>query len=438
MLARTHQFQRIELPLDRADSTRKIGMGARYRDMGAEGKQRFIAGVGQAMQAPTYQLPTIESVRIHYGGPLTDEDISAAFGATIDPLGSMTNTPPPGALSVETTMAQPGQLQTWALILAIGWQLEPEPLIFEAQGNAWTTPTVGTVQPISPDAFSAKDLNTSTGTLGLTGSQVFVPAVMEHGWWTEKAFWHMTRGYNLQWQWGNNATIINDSLRFTAFTPSNGMQGASSSSEIDTEFFIRQMNNYYVNELGSPVIMLPIDRARIGNMTLGGNAGLSVYRPTRAYEKANATYGGMGLRSDLRANTEFRRLHMPFLLKPGVPIGLKARVYNTDDQIQMQQYLSATCGLGGPIPADFTSYANVSSGNGVTGTAVIGAEPSLDNPVAPEGITTITDRMVFKSGTWKLTVALKGFELTDDQAEMIRDGGFRAALTSSCNCQIPS
>ena len=440
---RNASFQLIEK--NTGDMSRKVGLGRLPRINGrgtAEDQARFIAAVGQAMSAPAYVLPNVETVRWHFDGPLTDTATQATFGASIDPLSSGRNTPPAGASSVESTMAQPGQFQTWTLILAIGWHLEPEPLTFEAKGNSWTKPATSAKQPISPDDFSLADQNTTTGTLGLTGTQTMVPAVLEWGWWAEKAFWHMSRAYNLVWQWGQSTTIINDSLRFTAYTPSNGQEGAASSSEVDVNPFAQYTNSYYQNPqtLNSPSIFVPIDRTRIGNMTLGSNVGLSVYRPTRAYETVGATYGGMGLRNLLKGNSEWRKLAVPFLLKPGVPIGLRADVKNSDDQLLMQQWLSASQLLNGVVPADYTAFQNLASGAGVTGTTVIGAEPSLDNPVAPQGITTITDRVVYKGGGFKLTVAMKGFELTDDQAQLVQNGGsdFLSALTSNCGCQCPS
>ena len=428
-----------QMGIDRSRPDRKLGMGMlpRLTGMGAapDGARRFVGAVQQAMNAPTYQLPNIETVRIHYDGPLTDLAIQQSFGASINPLGANSTNPPAGANSVESTMAEPGKLQTWALIFAIGWHLEPEPLSFEAKVNAWTTPTTGTLQPVSPDDFSAADLTT---TLGLSGSQTMKPGVLEYGWWAEKAFFHMTRAYNLRWQWGQQTNIVNDSLRFTAYTPSSGQEGAASSSEIDVNAFIRQTNDYYVNQLASPFIALPIDRTRVGNMTLSGTPGLSVYRPTRTYETVGATYGGMGLRSFLRNNTEWRKLTVPFLLKPGVPIGLRADVSNSDDQAYMQQWLSASQILNGTVPADFTSYRNVSSGSGIAGTVQIGNEPSLDNAVAPQPITTITDRVVFKGGGFKITVGLKGFELTDDQANLVMQSGFASMLQGECGCQMMS
>ena len=424
------------LGINRGDPMRKVGMGAlpRLTGMGvADAATRFIGAVKQGMGAPTYNLPNIETVRIHYDGPLSDQNTLANFGASINPLGSNMNSPPPGASSVESTMAEPGKLQTHALILAIGWHLEPEPLQFEAKVNAWSTPNSTIKMPVSPDDFTIADLTT---TLGLTGSQTMTPGVLEWGWWAEKAFYHMSRAYNLVWQYGQQTNIVNDSLRFTAYTPSSGQEGGASSSEVDINAFIRQTNLYYVNQLGSGSIALPIDRTRIGNMTLNGVAGLSVYRPTRTYETVGATYGGMGLRSFLRGNTEWRRLAVPFLLKPGVPIGLRADVKNSDDQLLMQQYFSASQILNGAVPGDFTAYPNIPTGAGVTGTNQIGNEPSLDNPVAPQPITTISDRFVFKGGGFKITVGLKGFELTDDQAELLRNNDFTQALIAQCGCQV--
>lgn len=410
------------------------GMGASRDD-----QQRFLGAVIQAMQAPAYVLPNVEIVRWHFDGPLTDAAVNATFGASIDPLGSGRNNPPLGANSVESTMAVPGQFQTWTLILAIGIHLEPEPLSFTAKGNSLTpVPSTSIPQPVSPDDLSILDRTVATTTLGLTTGQVMTPADLEWAWWVEKAFWHMSRAYNTVWQWGQATTLINDSLRYTAYTPGNAQNGSSSSSEIDINAYVRQVNGYYTGTIGSNAIFLPIDRTRIGNMTLGGNAGSSVYRPTRAYETVGATFGGIGLRDQLRGNAEWRKLTSPFLMKPGVPIGLRMDVKNSDDQQQMQQWMAASQLLNGAVPADFTSFANINSGAGVTAGTLVGMEPSLDTPVAAQPITTITDRVVYKGGTWKMTMALKGFELTDDQAQLVAtNSDFRSALMEGTGCCCP-
>ena len=444
------------VPSPRGRAVNQVGLGRSYTGLqGTDRIARFIGDVQTALQAPTYALPNIETVRIHYGGPLTDQAISQTFGARIDPLNSSTNSPPPGAQAVESTMAEPGKFQTYTLVVAIGWHLECQPFQAQIKCNSLNPiPATGIKQPVSPDAFAAIDLlgsglsASNANSLGLTAGQGMLPAEIECGWWTELAFYYMARAYNLVWQWGQQTTIINDSLRFTAYTPSSGQDGAASSSEIDTLAIIQQTAAYYAQSVntggvGGNAIPIPIDRTRIGNMTLtptGGSptAGVSVYRPTRAYETVGATYGGMGLRSHMRGNSEWRRLTTPFLLKPGIPIGLRADVSNSNAQNYMQQWLAASQLLNGVVPADFTSYQNLLTGAGVTAGGSVGMEPSLDNSVAAEPITTITDRVIYKYGPWNLTVALKGFELTDDQAQMISQGGsaVKDMLQSQCGgCQ---
>ncbi len=434
-----------ESNLNREDASRKIGFGQDYRKLGAAAVNRFIGDVQAGMKMPTYNLPVIESVRIHYPGPLSDAAVSGSFGASINPLGANANTPPAGAVSVESTFAEPGKFPN-VLILAIGFHLEPDPMAFQVKGNALSgsastvPPATAGVMPVSSDAWNSAVDFANNGPAGVITNQTLVPAELEWGWWAERAFFHMTRAYNLVWQFGNRTLIARESLRYTAHTPSSGQEGGASSSEVDVWPFVRQVNAYYRSTaLGPPSplsIFLPIDRTRVGNMTLGGTAASSVYRPTRAYETVGVTYGGVGLRSVLRGNSEFRRLSFPLLFKPGVPIGLRADVANSDDQILMQNWFAASQGFTGIVPASFTADSNINSGNGVTGTTTIGAEPSLDNPVAAQGITTQSQRVIFKGGTFKVTVALKGFELTDDQAAMLSDPNVRAALQGSCGCTL--
>jgi hypothetical protein len=435
-------LQRTKFGLGMLRPMTSNGLGATRDD-----HRRFVGAVQAAMQAPAYLLPNIEIVRWHFDGPLSDAAVNATFADTIDPLGSGRNNPPLGCNSVESSMAEPGKFQTWTLILGIGIHLEPEPLTFTAKGNAlFPKPGTSIAQPISPDDFSIADRTLATTTLGLSAGQTLIPAILEWAWWQEKAFWHMSRAYNTVWQWGQSTLLVNDSLRYTAYTPGNAQEGSASSSEIDVNAYIEQTNAYYTNQsagLNANAIFLPIDRTRLGNMTLTPSGGAptaaeSVYRITRAYETVGATMGGMGLRNGLRGNAEFRKLTVPFLMKPGVPIGLRMNEVNSDDGLQMRQWLSASQLLNGVVPADFTSFNNINIGAGVTAGGAVGMEPSLDTPVAAQPITSITDRVIFKGGTWKLTMALKGFELTEDQANMVQNSpGFTAALTEGSGCCCP-
>jgi hypothetical protein len=436
----TPRIEKPDLP------TRKVGQGAWRENWGNDKKRHEFIGFIQSMQGmPTYNVPTIDSVTLHYDGPLTTQELNSTFSDRVDPLNASTESPPAGCTEVDSTFALPGQFQTFALICAIQWRLDIEPIEFTAKGNSWTTPRVGAAKPVSPDMFNVADTAIATGTLGLGGAQTMTPADLEWGWWQGSAFFHMVRGYNLVWQYGHNFNLINDTLRYTAFLPSNAQDGSASSSQVDINYFARQTNDYYRENLASPEIFLTIDRARLGNMTLpvpiveGSIPGQSVYRPSRAYELVGATYGGAGLRNVLQGNKEFRRLSAPFLAWPGVPLGLRAQQIASDDAQKMRNYLDASYGLGtGAIPASFTEDQNVNVGPGIANivAGVTGMEPSLDTPIAPQFQQLLAQRNIFKGGGFKITVAFKGFELTPDQAALVGQIDFQSVLRSECGCGL--
>jgi hypothetical protein len=427
------------------DPARKIGMGADFRHGMGQGtpSQRFIGAVQAQLRSPNWTLPSIEHVRIHYDGPLTDNAITTTFGASINPLGASTDSPPPNSVAVESTMAEPGKFQTSVLVMAVGWHFTPEPLIFTAKGNAWTTPTSSVNAPVSPDAFDHQDDIGILGPLGAVAGSLN-PAYLDWAAWQEIAAFHMANAYNLVWQMGNRTFLMRESLRNTMYVPGNAQMGSASSSEQDIQYYARLTNQYYRDKLATQSIFLPLERTRIGNMVLtptggGATTGLSVFRPTRAYETNGATYGGMGLRGLLAGNQEFRRLTSPFLMKPGVPIGLRADVAinASSDQVQMQNWLSASFGgLGsgvGIFPTSFQVDANLQQ-LGVAAGGAVGMEPSLDATVAAEPVTTFQNRTAFKGGSWKISCILKGFELTDAQAAFLSDPTVQSQL-QACGCQ---
>jgi hypothetical protein len=455
-MATTTKFANIEV--NRNDPKRKLGFGRAApttwkKGMGADHPdvRKFISGLKKDMANPLYNMPTIESVRIHYDGPLTPQAIQGSFGAKINPFGASADSPPPGASSVDSTMVEPGKLQTWGLVCAVGFQVEPEPLCFTAKGNSFQESVTSVAKPVSPDFYTMNDMNNfSAGfnALGLTAGQVFNPAVLEWGWWANLAMFHMVRAYNLRWQVGQHTNIMDDSLRYTAYLPTSGQDGAASNSEVDVNFFARQVNDYY-ETMATNQRFLQIDRTRVGSFTFGGGEGpnASVFRPTRAYETVGATYGGMGLHSLLKGNSEFRKLTVPYLLRPGVPIGLYAQVSNTDDQALMQRYLDITQGFGGTVPPSFTDDTNILSGNQAAGTAtgsivgtagLTGAELTLDTVPASISQQVPTARTLYKGGRFKITMAIKGYELTEDQIDMFDDPGIRAAVQSDCGCRVAS
>jgi hypothetical protein len=432
-MAKFTQIEKLNTPHN------KIGMGRPYTG-GQDSRtpqQRFIGDTSSAIRSQNWVIPNVESVRIHFDGPLKLTDADKGFGVKINPLGAIEDFP--GASAVETTMAQAGEFQMDVLVMSIGWECQPEPLIFTAKGNSMLTPSNAAPAPVSPDAFDAQDI--LAGATGPLGIATMSPAWLDWGSWQEIAFFHMANAYNLSWQMGSKNFIVRDSLRNTMYVPSAAQNGSSSSSEQDIQYFARVTNDYYRSVLKSNNIFLPIERTRIGNMILVNNGvtttGLSVFRPTRAYETVGATYGGMGLRGLLKGNGIDRRLCSPYLMGAGLPIGLRADIAlnASNDHQQMINWLTANFGgfYGGADgdPANFqvdtflspTGVASVAGG-------AIGQEPSLDATVAPEPVTTFQNRMGFRGGSWKMSCRINGFELTPEQSRMVRDPNVQSGLTT--------
>src|SRR4029077_9562734 len=100
--------------------------------------------------------------------------------------------------------------------------------------------------------------------------------------------------------------------------------------------FTSNLNARY-DSLGSALDFLPVDFIRIGSDAVGG-VNVGFFTPTRDFEIIGATYGGMDLRSMLKGNSEMRKLCVPYVIKPGVPIGLYLQECDTVQGDTMRQF----------------------------------------------------------------------------------------------------
>ncbi len=375
------------------------------------------------------------------GGPLLDQDITRGFGAKINPFGWDEGTE--GLDSFDTTLAQNGELQTPTLVCAIGWKLQPEPLCFTVQGNAWTTPETDVAQPFSPNVFTQNDITNDailTDAQSAAG-QVFEPAVLEWGWPMNYACWHMVRGYHLRWMIGQHTNIFDETLRNTAVMPTNAQEGSASSSQVDVLEFIRRTNDRYngTGGLGSGMVFLKEDAIRLGSRTIGG-VNVGIFSPSRAGELVGATYGGMDLRSLLGNNNEFRKLAIPYFLNAGIPIGLYAQVSDEFQANIMRSYLSATQTPGtggGTVPPAIIDAAHINSGATVTGANVF-QELTLDATPTNVAQQVLSQRRLFKGGDLKIEVDLKGFEVDEDWYNVLKNNPeLRDAFMCECGCAWP-
>lgn len=404
--------------------SRTIGVGRapdkdKIKSNRQDGCGDLISQIQSFKSCPVYNMPVIEQVRQTFSGPLLDADIQRTFGATWDPFAQGLD--PAGASFVETTMAQPGQLQTYTLVMAIGVHLEPEPYCWTAQGNAWNHPAGTVNQPPSPDVFTGNDV--ANGALGasFTGgspTQTMLPAVLRWGWWINKALWCFARAYNLRWMIGQHTNIMDEQLRHTAYMPPNAQEGSASSSQQDIITAVRQSNDYY-GSLGAAFEFLKTDFLRLGSATSGG-VNVGVFRPSRALEVVGATYGGGDLRSMIKNNSEFRELSLPYLITPGVPIGLKCQETDSVQAALMRSFFSITDGFNTTVPPQITDAADVLAALTAGGTGNVMLEQTFDAaPVlVPQQMN--AQRVPFKGGEWKMGILLKGYEVDQNWGDVLR------------------
>jgi hypothetical protein len=427
---------------------RRIGLGMspdlrkiRAAENVGVGLAHFCDWVKDSVNCPIWNMPVVEQVRWGMQGPQTDISVKKNFGAEIDLFGSGKS--PEGIDYVETTMAQPGEFQTHTIACAILFHLEPEPLCWTAFGNAWTHPA-GTVGagglPISPDVFTA--LDAANGCLGANvgghgaGTDFFSSAVLEWGWWANYVSWHMVRGYNLRWKIGQHTNIMDEVLRHSAYMPTNGQEGSSSSSEVDIDNFVRRVNDRY-DSLGSPLDFLKVNRIRIGSVGTGA-ANFGIFRPSNDDQVVGATYGGIDLRSLLKGNSEFRKLSLPYLVKAGIPIGLIAQECDTDQADTMRAYLALSqvgSDFGGVFPPTVTDDENIPAISDGTGVSPVGLERTLDSQNQAQQVN--AGRVVFKGGDLKVTLGIKGFEVTEDWCNMLHNNpDLKDAVMSETNIRF--
>jgi hypothetical protein len=433
------------LPKAPPDQRRILGLGAppinaERLKMAAnprEGIGAIIDAIKDSVDCPVWNMDVIEQVRWNLQGPIDDQAVTASFGAEIDLFGSGRQVD--GVDYVETTMAQTGQTQTYMVACYIGFHLEPEPLCWTAQGNAWSHPVVGVATgavPISPDVFTQNDrFNGALGAAmsGATPTQVFVPAVLEWGWWANYVAWMMARAYNLRWKIGQHTNIMDEVLRHTAYMPPSAQEGSASSSEVDIVDFVRRLNDRY-DSLGTALNFLKINRLRIGSVLGTAATNLGIFKPDRSHELVGATYGGMDLRSMLRGNSEFRKLVLPYVIKPGVPIGL---ILQENDQVQgdiMRRYLSVTERFG-TTPPLITDQVNIPAEEDGTNATPVGLERTVDGFNVAQQMD--TDRALFKGGELKISLMVKGFEVTENWYDVLKSNpDLMAAVTDACGIRF--
>ena len=441
-----------KLPKFPQDSHHVVGLGAptdRYHSPSVRAAARAAAaegggnGLGAALSptiedlrsranCPLLTMPTVIEVDWMLGGPQTQASIDTSFGDEIDPFHSGKSPNIEGV--VATNLALPGETQTHMIICGIGWHLEPESFVGAVLGNGVAKPLTGITKLPSPDVFTTTavtgDLATAFGAgTGAILNANYLPAILEWGTWAQIVAWKMAQAYNLRWMVGTNCNILLDALRNTAYVPPSAQTGSASVSQLDVNFMVRETNLFYEQFLATNFVFQKVDTIRIGSVGAAG-ANIGAFRPSRDQELMDVTYGGIGLSGLLQGNTEFRPLSMPYIVKAGVPVGLKAEESDVDLANEMRNWLAADFGFGGTIPSTFTDDVNFIAGN-----TTAFNERTLDGSNILQ--TMNSQRMVFKGGRLNIKVKLKGFEITEDlYTLMANNPDIRDAICHDCGIRF--
>lgn len=360
------------------------------------------------------QVPVIEYVTWTVNTPLTDSQITSTFGDEIDVLQSPKQGGLAGVDQIDSSFIVNSILQVNMLAVGYGMHFFGEPQSFTQVGNALSPMSAtATASPVSPDVWTLNDLQV----LGLPTGATYYPAVLEWGYATWEALWHMANAYQFQWVMNQRYLLINELAADTCYFGPYAEAVAAGTSEVAVQQFARQANNRYRAQGGSSEFV-PVNARRIGSVNgsplpsgATGNTGL--FHPTRDFDLAPVTHGGLRNQGGLACCQPFRKLIRPVLLEQGIPIGMKLVVQDAVHQAQMQRYLSISEAQGGTLAnvlfdANDTGTSAASSGAGVPAMPELTLDQGA-NQFANQRVT--TSRVIMKGGVLKLAILIKGFEV---------------------------
>lgn len=442
-----------KIVVNRRDSKRQLGFGRTDKlpkkiSVGDAGFGAAVDMISSGFKCPPQQLPIVHQTQGTLTGAVSDTAITKTFGAEIKPFTWDEETP--GFTQVSSTLWE-GETLAPYIVYGVGVHLEVCDQSLVAKGNYQVAAFGATAQPNfgSPDSMTATD-KLSGAWLDNTGAphdvtSVMFPAVLRYGSsWQAQMFWHFCRAFNFQWKVANNVSIIDNSMRTLAYTPSDASGGTASSSEMDVNDITRECNDYYGSKLGAAGIFRKTDRIRLGCLVNGlgitgpTNPGVGSFSASRADETLGVTYGSFGvgaaLSRDLKNNSEYLKLDCPYILGSGKQIGIQFRQVDDVQAAAFRKQLAASNGTSGQTIPPYVSDAAQLSGTQYDGSGMW--EQTLDGSTGynqkMDGI-----RYVFKYGPAKITVRLLGQEVSEDMFATITDPDVRAALTSACGVQFP-
>jgi hypothetical protein len=353
-------------------------------------------------------IPVIEEVVWTIPLPLTAEEALATLGDTVNLLSGSSSVP--GVASIDSTFLINGILQTDILSQGIGVHVFCEPMSFSTIGNAFTTPgTPPTQTPPSPDVFTSSDL--FTGCLGAqfqAPGNTISPAVFEFGSAAWRAGWNFINAYQFQWKTSQRELVLNELAADVSYFGSFADAEAAGTSEIAIIEFVAAVNATYRSK-GSATIFLPVNFRRVGSVNSGGAMNRGVFHPTRDFDLAPVTWGGLRWQGYGCRGQMYRPIESPCFLERGIPIGM---LFVVQDAVHQAQMLEAVSINNEPFGSNISPDENLPclTTNSALDPNVM-LEQTLDAAPVLFSQQVSVCRETFKGGILKIGIKIKGWEM---------------------------
>lgn len=372
-------------------------------------------GIESVAKCAMPNISVVEYTTWTIATPMLDTALGATLGEQVN---IMTPSTPQGVASVDSSFAAGynGILQTDMLVVGFGVHIFGEPMTFTTIGNAIPAATGPTAPPVSPDVWTQNDL--ANGALGPTSG--INPATLQWGFDTWNAIWHLANAYQFRWIFQQRHALVQEMVADVCYFGPHAEGVGMGTSEAPVMEYVSRVNGQYAG-LNASQRFAPVNFRRIGSVqnsvtgtVLPGN--VAVMHPTSDYQTAPMSWGGIRNQGTTGQQHPFRRLAKPVLLQAGIPTGMQLNAQDSYHYEQMLQYLS----ISDNINSQQNQVANVQIDANYSGlsTQVGGAtghtalELTLDsggNFYSPQQVQ--TNRSIFKGGTIKLAILIKGFEV---------------------------
>lgn len=359
-------------------------------------------------------VPVIEEVVWTIPLPLTPVEALATFGETVNLLSGSSSVP--GVASIDSTFLINGILQTDILAQGIGVHVFCEPMSFSTIGNAFEAPAVQVpTTPPSPDVFTLQDL--AHGALGpQVGADIqsvnFFPAVFEFGVDVWRAGWNFINAYQFQWKTSQRELVINELAADVSYFGSFADAEASGTSEVAIIEFVALVNAVYRSK-NSETIFIPVSFRRVGSVTDDDGDNVGVFHPTRDFDLAPVTWGGLRWQGYGCRGQMYRPIESPCFLERGIPIGM---LFVTQDAVHQAQMLSALTIDNQPFGVNICPDDNLGA---ATSTGPV-PPSALNNTMLEQTLDAVpilvpqqvnVCRQIFKGGILKIAIKIKGWEM---------------------------